>query len=218
MRVSLQRRKPTKPFTRKYSSPWGTGTKFIQSIDCHAAGEPARVLVNGVPHIQGRTMYEKRNTFMENFDHIRKLVLQEPRGYPCQNANVIVPAVSPEAQFGFIILEQNKIYPLMSGEEKKQINFLFLFFYPLLIFLSPLLLVFLIYKGHNTICVATALLETGMIKMKPKTEFILEAPGGLIPIIADCKNGKVTNVTLKNVPSFVGKKIIQSHRIFGPAD
>ncbi|MCG4850138.1 proline racemase family protein, partial [Streptococcus gordonii] len=56
-------------------------------------------------------------------------------------------------------------------------------------------------SGGNTISVATALLETGMLPMKePVTEFNLEAPAGLIGIKADCKNGKVTQVTFSNVP------------------
>ena len=58
-------------------------------------------------------------------------------------------------------------------------------------------------SGGNTISVATVLLETGMIPMQePVTEFMLEAPAGLIGIRAECHNGKVTGVTFKNVPSF----------------
>lgn len=58
-------------------------------------------------------------------------------------------------------------------------------------------------SGGNVIAVATALLETGLLPMKePVTEFNLEAPAGLIHITADCKNGKVTKVTFKNVPAF----------------
>jgi proline racemase len=58
-------------------------------------------------------------------------------------------------------------------------------------------------SGTNTICVATTLLETGMLPMKePVTEFVLEAPAGLVGIRADCKDGKVTLVTFKNVPAF----------------
>ena len=45
----------------------------------------------------------------------RKVLLQEPRGYPCQNLNVIYPSSSEEAEYGYIILEQGKIYPLFSG-------------------------------------------------------------------------------------------------------
>lgn len=58
-------------------------------------------------------------------------------------------------------------------------------------------------SGGNTICVATALLETGMIPMEePITEFKLEAPAGLIPIKAECKDGKVTQVNFDNVPAY----------------
>ena len=58
-------------------------------------------------------------------------------------------------------------------------------------------------SGGNTISVATVLLETGMIPMQePVTEFMLEAPAGLIGIKAECHNGKVTQVTFKNVPAF----------------
>lgn len=60
-----------------------------------------------------------------------------------------------------------------------------------------------VMSGGNTIAVATVLLETGMLPMKePITELTLEAPAGLIDIVAHCKNGKVTSVTFKNVPAF----------------
>jgi len=58
-------------------------------------------------------------------------------------------------------------------------------------------------SGSNTICVATVLLETGIIPMhEPVTEFTLEAPAGLVRIRADCANGKVRSVTFRNVPAF----------------
>ena len=45
-----------------------------------------------------------------------------------------------------------------------------------------------LFSGHNTICVVTALLETGQLHMvEPLTEFKLEAPGGLISIEAECE-------------------------------
>jgi proline racemase len=58
-------------------------------------------------------------------------------------------------------------------------------------------------SGTNTICVATALLETGMVPMRePVTELTLEAPAGLVRVRADCQGGKVTQVTFRNVPAF----------------
>jgi proline racemase len=58
-------------------------------------------------------------------------------------------------------------------------------------------------SGTNTMCVVTVLLETGMLPMtEPVTELTLEAPAGLIQVRADCRDGKVTAVTFRNVPAF----------------
>ena len=60
-------------------------------------------------------------------------------------------------------------------------------------------------SGSNSICVATVLLETGIIPMvEPETLINLEAPGGLIKIRARCNHGKVERVYVQNVPSFAG--------------
>lgn len=59
-------------------------------------------------------------------------------------------------------------------------------------------------SGSNTICTVTVLLETGMLPMQePVTKIVLEAPGGLIEATCRCRNGKVTQVKLTNVPAFV---------------
>ena len=58
-------------------------------------------------------------------------------------------------------------------------------------------------SGSNSICVSTVLLDTGLIEMKePITEFILEAPGGLVPVKAFCKDGKAKSIEINNVASF----------------
>ena len=62
-------------------------------------------------------------------------------------------------------------------------------------------------SGHNCICVATALLESGLIEMPlglSEVRFGLEAPAGLIEITAQCSaDGKACTITLLNAPSFV---------------
>lgn len=58
-------------------------------------------------------------------------------------------------------------------------------------------------SGSNTICVATVLIETGMIASEePTTRLTLEAPAGLIEVSAAVADGKVTEVTFDNVPAF----------------
>ena len=64
-------------------------------------------------------------------------------------------------------------------------------------------------SGSNAICVATVLLETGIIPMRePVTSLKLEAPGGLIEVEVTCSNGKAERVLLLNVPSFVDNNLI----------
>jgi proline racemase len=54
--------------------------------------------------------------------------------------------------------------------------------------------------------VSTVLLETGLIEMRqPVTEMTLEAPGGLIRVRAECKDGKAEQISVRNLPSFADK-------------
>ena len=58
-------------------------------------------------------------------------------------------------------------------------------------------------SGSNCICVATVLLDTGIIAMtEPVTRMVLEAPAGLIEVTAQCRDGKAQSITLRNVPAF----------------
>ncbi len=152
--------------------------QVLTVVDCHAEGESGKVITGGVGHVPGNTMFEKRVHLESRMDHIRKMVLFEPRGAVWHNANIILPSEHPEADMGFVILETTE-YPAMSGS--------------------------------NTMCVATVLLETGILPMQePVTELTLEAPAGLIRVRCQCRDGKVTSVRLVNQPAFchhIGKPV-----------
>ena len=61
-------------------------------------------------------------------------------------------------------------------------------------------------SGSNCICVATVLLDTGIIPMtEPETRMVLEAPAGLVEVVAQCSGGKAQSITLKNVPAFADR-------------
>jgi proline racemase len=87
---------------------------LIRAVEVHAGGEPGRVIVGGVHDVPGATMLEKRNHLWQEGDRLRRLMLREPRGYPAVCANVILPTTVPEADAGYVIMEQAE-YPAMSG-------------------------------------------------------------------------------------------------------
>src|SRR6202051_1210182 len=87
---------------------------MITAVDAHACGEPGRVITGGVLDVPGRTMFEKKTYLETQADHIRLRMLREPRGYPAANCNLILPPTHPEADAGFVIMEQVE-YPPMSG-------------------------------------------------------------------------------------------------------
>ena len=61
-------------------------------------------------------------------------------------------------------------------------------------------------SGSNSICVATVLLDTGILPMQePVTKIVLEAPGGLVEVTAECRNGKAERIEVRNVPSFADR-------------
>ncbi len=89
-------------------------SNMITAVDAHAAGEPGRVITGGILDMPGDSVLEKMQWMEKNADHIRLRMLREPRGYPALCCNVIVPPKHPDADAGFIIMEQTE-YPAMSG-------------------------------------------------------------------------------------------------------
>lgn len=142
----------------------------ITAVDLHACGEPGRVILGGVPEVPGGTMFAKMEYLRDHADGLRKLMLREPRGYPAANCNLIVSPTRPEADAGFIIMEQVE-YPPMSGS--------------------------------NTICVATALAETGRVQTREGwNQLRLETPAGMIGVEVEMRRGKALQVRFENVPAF----------------
>ena len=89
-------------------------SSMITAVDAHACGEPGRVITGGVLDVPGRTMFEKKTYLETRADYLRLRMLREPRGYPASNCNLILPPTHPEADAGFVIMEQVE-YPPMSG-------------------------------------------------------------------------------------------------------
>jgi proline racemase len=89
--------------------------QVLHLVTAHTEGVVCDVLVGGLPRIPGRTMLEKKAYFESNLDHIRTLLVLEPRGARTQSVNVIVPATDDRAEFGFLTLETDEIVDMSGG-------------------------------------------------------------------------------------------------------
>ena len=84
----------------------------ITTIDMHTGGEPLRVIIDGLPHIEGRTVLEKRSYFRDHYDYLRTGLMWEPRGHADMYGAVITP--SNDADFDVFFLH-NDGYSTMCG-------------------------------------------------------------------------------------------------------
>ena len=158
-------RSPSATRSARSSAPWPTPEATV-GADAARADDPGgrrpRGGRAGAGHRRRRARRPGRDDVREDAPPRRatatscaRLMLREPRGYPALCANVVLPPTHPDADAGYVIMEQVE-YPGMSGT--------------------------------NTICVATVLLETGMLPMtEPITELALEAPAGPDPDPGDVR-------------------------------
>ena len=84
----------------------------ITTIDMHTGGEPLRVIIDGLPPIEGRTVLEKRRYFREHYDQLRTGLMWEPRGHADMYGAVITS--SADADFDVFFLH-NEGYSTMCG-------------------------------------------------------------------------------------------------------
>jgi proline racemase len=87
---------------------------LISAIDTHAAGEPLRIVVGGMPVLEGATILERRRFMRERLDHIRRAIMWEPRGHFDMYGAILTPPVSPGADLGVLFLH-NEGYSTMCG-------------------------------------------------------------------------------------------------------
>jgi len=88
--------------------------RLLSAIDTHTEGNAERVVIGGIPPIPGDTMLEKVKYVRGHLDHLRTLLVHEPRGYSNMFASLVIPPADPRADFGVIYLEPGG-YPTMCG-------------------------------------------------------------------------------------------------------
>lgn len=148
---------------------------IIDVVDAHSSGAPCRIVTGGLDElgITGSTMLEKKEFVEQNHDWLRTSLLQEPRGHPAVNADLVLPPCDPAADVGLVIINQRPIYPLMSGGN-------------ILCFVSSILEAGVIPIDHT----------------REITTVRVDTPAGLVVAHAKCEGDKVEHVSVENVPSY----------------
>ncbi len=86
--------------------------KIISAIDSHTEGEPARVVVGGVPVIPGKTFQEKWQWAKKNLDELRTMLMFEPRGSNVMSGSILTAPCTPGADIGVIYIEVSGFLPM----------------------------------------------------------------------------------------------------------
>ena len=147
----------------------------ISTIEMHTGGEPLRIIVSGYPEIKGDTILAKRRYVRENLDHLRKLVMFEPRGHYDMYGAVIVQPHSEKADLGVLFMH-NEGYSTMCGHA-------------------------VIALGRYA--VDSGLLSTDVSRSSVgEVPVFIECPCGVVKALVDIEEGKSGRVRFVSVPAF----------------
>jgi proline racemase len=86
--------------------------RLFHAVDSHTEGMPTRVIVGGVGAIPGATMFDRRRYFLEHMDHIRTLLMYEPRGHSAMSGAILQPPTRDDADWGVLFIEVSGCLPM----------------------------------------------------------------------------------------------------------
>ncbi|ARP68948.1 proline racemase [Streptomyces pluripotens] len=87
-------------------------TLVLHAVDSHTEGMPTRVITGGIGTVPGATMNERRLYFREHLDHIRRLLVNEPRGHSAMSGAVLQAPSRPDCDWGVIYIEVSGCLPM----------------------------------------------------------------------------------------------------------
>jgi len=74
----------------------------VDAVDYHTAGEPFRIVIGGVPPLEGASILEKRRFALERLDHVRRLLVYEPRGHADMYGGFVTEPEDEGADLGVV--------------------------------------------------------------------------------------------------------------------
>lgn len=151
----------------------------IRTIDAHTAGEPLRLVVDGLPSPEGATMLTRRDWARRHLDHLRRAIMLEPRGHADMYGALLTEAVTPGAHAGVLFMH-NEGWSTMCGHGVIAVA---------------------------TIAVERGLMWDVATAGGPVVQMVLDVPAGPVPARARVETvdgrTRVIEVAFENPPSFV---------------
>jgi proline racemase len=87
-------------------------SRYFAAVDSHTEGMPTRVVTGGVGVIPGDTMMARRSYFISHLDHIRTVLMTEPRGHAAMSGAILQPPTRPDADWGVLFIEVSGCLPM----------------------------------------------------------------------------------------------------------
>lgn len=151
-------------------------TSWLDVVDMHTAGEPARIVVGGYPRLEGATILDKRRDARTRHDALRRMMMHEPRGHAGMYGVIPVePSAAARAQGATLAC----LFTHASGYSTM--------------------------CGHATIALARLAVERGWVEAPRDgvARFGLELPCGVVAVEARMAQGAVVATAFESVPAFV---------------
>ncbi len=144
----------------------------IHTVDTHTMGEATRIVTSGTGHIHGKTMQEKKEWVSINKDHIRRMLMLEPRGHQDMFGAILTEPVSADADAGVIFMDTVG-YLDMCGHGS---------------------------MGTVMVLVETGMIP--FEKRETRKSLALDTPAGLIHAEVERSDGRISKITVRNRKSF----------------
>lgn len=85
---------------------------LFHCIDAHTCGNPVRLVYNGAPELEGATMLDKQQHFVEEYDWIRTSLMFEPRGHAMMSGGILYPSRRDDCDIGVLFIETSGCLPM----------------------------------------------------------------------------------------------------------
>ncbi|MFI7078913.1 proline racemase family protein [Micromonospora sp. NPDC049903] len=87
-------------------------TRVFHAVDSHTEGMPTRVITGGIGVVPGDSMAQRRRYFVAHLDHLRTLLMCEPRGHAAMSGAILQPPTRPDADWGVLFIEVSGCLPM----------------------------------------------------------------------------------------------------------